>query len=169
MKKFYDNSVHGLGSELKIQECFKGHFMLLLWNLWELMITETPLLVVGGDPQECSHAVLTILSLITPLTTQADVRPYVTVQNDDVLEYYDEIKKGNLSNLILGVSSPLLSKNFEKFHAILRLDSAYYSDKRLKNPKYEELTSKILKQKYSKESNNALLQNNGLEKIQLQI
>ena len=22
MKKFYDNSVHGLGSELKIQECF---------------------------------------------------------------------------------------------------------------------------------------------------
>ena len=57
-----------------------------------------------------------------------------------MLEYYDEIKKGNLSNLILGVSSPLLAKNFEKFHAILRLDQAYYNEKKIKNPKNEELT-----------------------------
>lgn len=94
MKKFYDNSIHGLGSELKIQECFQGHFILLLWNLWEILITETPLLVVGDSPQECSHAILTILTLITPLTTQADFRPYVTVQNDDILEYFDAIKQG---------------------------------------------------------------------------
>jgi hypothetical protein len=86
-----------------------------------------------------------------------------------MLEYYDEIKKGNLSNLILGVSSPLLAKNFEKFHSILRLDTAYYSEKKLKNPKNEELTQKILKQKHSKESGKALLLNNGLEKVQLQI
>ena len=92
MKQFYDNTIHGIGNELKIEECFKGHYMLLLWNLWELLITETPLLVVGGDPSECSHAILTMLSLITPLTTQADFRPYVTVQNDDVLEYHDDIR-----------------------------------------------------------------------------
>ena len=79
MKLFYENAKHGIGNELKIQECFRGHFILLLWNLWEIVITEVPLLVVGTDPGECSHAVLTLLSLISPLTTQADFRPYVTV------------------------------------------------------------------------------------------
>jgi hypothetical protein len=79
MKQFYDKAIHGIGNELKIEECFQGHYILLLWNLWELLITETPLLVVGGDPADCSHAILTMLSLITPLTTQADFRPYVTV------------------------------------------------------------------------------------------
>lgn len=94
MKQLYDNAIHGIGNELKIQECFKGHNIFLLWNLWEILVTETPLLVVGGDPTECSHAILTMLSLITPLTTQADFRTYVTVQNDDVIEYADAIKQG---------------------------------------------------------------------------
>ena len=79
IQQFYDRQIHGIGDELKIQDVFPGHHFLQLWSLWELLITETPLLVVGGDPSECSHAILTILSLITPLTTQADFRPYVTV------------------------------------------------------------------------------------------
>ena len=108
--------------------------MLQLWNLWELLITETPLLVVGGDPSECSHAILTALSLITPLTTQADFRPYVTVQNDDVLEYHDAIKQGQVGNLILGISSPLLARNFQQFPAILHMDSSYFRDKKFKDP-----------------------------------
>ena len=65
--------------ELNIQKYFKGQSLLLLWNLWELAITETPLLVVGDDPTECSHAVLTMLSLISPLKTLADYRPYITL------------------------------------------------------------------------------------------
>ena len=69
MKLFYENAQHGIGNELKVQEVFQGHFILLLWNLWEILVTETPLLIVGSDPSECSHAVLTLLSLITPLTT----------------------------------------------------------------------------------------------------
>lgn len=102
-------------------------------------MTETPLLVVGGDPSECSHAVLTLLSLITPLTTQADFRPYVTVQNDDVLEYQDSMRQGQVGNLILGISSPLLARNFQQFPAILRLDSAFFRDKKVKDPKECEL------------------------------
>ena len=92
MKQFYNNTIHGIGNELKIETVFKGHHIFQLWSLWELLITETPLLVVGSDPSECSHAILTMLSLITHLTTQADFRPYVTVQNDDVLEYQENIK-----------------------------------------------------------------------------
>jgi hypothetical protein len=86
-----------------------------------------------------------------------------------VLEYHGAIKQGQLSNLILGVSSPLLAKNFEKFHAILRMDSAYYQDKKLNDPKTEKIDQKVLRNKCSRESSNALLLNNGLEKVQLQI
>ena len=165
MKLFYENAKHGIGNELKIQECFRGHFILLLWNLWEIVLTEVPLLVVGTDPGECSHAVLTLLSLISPLTTQADFRPYVTVQNDDILAYHEAIKKGQVSNLILGISSPLLARNFDRFPAILRMDSAYYREKKIKDPKQCELNPKILKTKSSKEISQSLLLNNGLEKV----
>lgn len=134
MKQFYDNTIHGIGNELKIEEVFEGHHILNLWSLWEILITETPLLVVGGDPSQCSHAILTMLSLITPLTTQADFRPYVTVQNDDVLEYHDAIKQGQVGNLLLGISSPLLARNFREFPAILRMDAPYYREKKWKDP-----------------------------------
>ena len=169
MKHFYDNSVHGIGNELPIETVFKGHHMLQLWSLWEILITETPLLVVGSDPSECSHAILTMLSLITPLTTQADFRPYVTVQNDDVLEYHENIKQGKVGNLLLGISSPLLTRNFQQFPAILHLDSAYYKEKKWKDPKACELTQKVLKARKSSESERALLLNNGLDKVQLQL
>jgi hypothetical protein len=57
-----------------------------LWQLWELIISETPLLIVGDDPTECSHAVMIILSLISPLKTNADYRPYLTIYDSDTKE-----------------------------------------------------------------------------------
>jgi hypothetical protein len=50
-------------------------------------MTETPLLIVGDDPSECSHAVLIILSLISPLKSQADYRPYITLYDEDIKEF----------------------------------------------------------------------------------
>ena len=89
----------------------------------------------------------------------------MTVQNDDVLDYHEGIKKGQISNVILGISSPLLAKNFDRFPAILRMDSAYYRDKKIKDPKVCGLTPKILKSKCSKEINQSLMLSNGLEKV----
>jgi len=83
-----------------------------MWNIWELVITETPILVVGGDPGECSHAILTMLSLVHPLTASADYRPYLTILNSDTDVYKEMVKNGTIPNAILGVSSPLLTKNF---------------------------------------------------------
>ena len=123
MKSIYEKSVRGIGNELKVQHCFPGHLIFSLWSLWELVITETPLLVVGSHPKECSHAIIALLSLISPLATTADIRPYSTVLNDDISEYQQALEKGILPNVILGVSNPLLAKNFKKFPAILRLDN----------------------------------------------
>jgi len=57
-------------------------------------VTEQPLLVVANDPKECSHAVLTCLSLIHPLVTTADVRPYLTVMDEDTEVYTKMVKAG---------------------------------------------------------------------------
>ena len=67
--------------------------------------------------------------------------------------------------MILGISSPLLTRNFQQFPAILRLDSAYYKEKKWKDPKVTELTQKVLKARKSSESDRALLLNNGIEKV----
>ena len=77
---------------MKIQDVFPGHTVLLMWNIWELVITETPFLVVGGDPREASHAILTMLSLIHPLTISADCRPYLTILNTDLEVYQDMVR-----------------------------------------------------------------------------
>jgi len=65
----------------------------------------------------------------------------------------------------MGITSPLLAKNFEKFPAILRMDAAYYRDKKIKYPRLSELTPRILKTKSSKDIEKSLLLNNGLEKV----
>ena len=100
-----------LSDELKIQESFPGYTSLLLWNIWELIITGTSLLIVGNNPKECSHAVLTALSLIHPLTSAADVRPYLTVLNSDTEYFCELVKKKQTPDCIIGIANPLLVKN----------------------------------------------------------
>ena len=117
--------------------------MLLMWNIWELVVTENPILVVGGDPRECSHAILTMLSLMHPLTASADYRPYLTILNSDTEVYHEMLKKGMIPNAILGISSPLLTKNFGSFPAILRFDSTFFTDKKIENPKLVRLNPEI--------------------------
>ena len=45
------------------------------------------------------------------------------------------------------------------------MDSSYYREKKLKDPKLSELTPKVLKTKSSKDIEKSLLLNNGLEKV----
>mmetsp|Transcript_2771 Transcript_2771/g.2604 ORF Transcript_2771/g.2604 Transcript_2771/m.2604 type:complete len:88 (+) Transcript_2771:1122-1385(+) len=82
--------------------------MLILWSLWELVISETPLLIVADDPTECSHAVLILLSLISPLKTQADYRPYLTIYDPDTKDFAQQCKQNKLGCSIIGVSNPYL-------------------------------------------------------------
>ena len=93
------------------------------------------MLVVGSDPRECSHAILTVLSLVHPLTSFADVRPYLTIQNGDTEVYTEMVKKGTVPNVIIGVSSPLLTKSFSILPVALRLDNNYFKEKKIENPK----------------------------------
>jgi Stabilization of polarity axis len=79
--------------------------------------------VVANDPKECSHAVLTFLSLIHPLVTTADVRPYLTVMDEDTEVYTKMVKVGKTPNVVLGIANPLLLKNLQNFTNVLHLDN----------------------------------------------
>lgn len=82
----------------------------MLWPLWELAMIETPMIIVGEDPSECSHAVLILMSLLAPLkpTQTVDFRPYITLYEGDTKDFSARCKNTGLGNAVLGVSNPYL-------------------------------------------------------------
>ena len=116
--------------ELIIQKYFKGQSLLILWDLWELIISETPLLIVGDDPTECSHAVLILLSLISPLKTLSDFRPYITIYDPDIKEFQYKSKQKAIGNIILGVSNPYLVTYLGQMPAVLHFDRGHFIEKK---------------------------------------
>ena len=44
--------------DISLSECWKNSGIALLWSLWELMITETSLLIIGDTPAEVSYPAL---------------------------------------------------------------------------------------------------------------
>lgn len=55
----------------------------MLWTLWELVLLNKPIMVVGDTPAMVSNSVLGIISLISPLEYVSDYKPYMTVYDDD--------------------------------------------------------------------------------------
>ena len=60
---------------INLYSCFKG-LITQLWLLWELVLTNQPILVASPTPAQCSDAVIALVSLISPLEYQGDFRPY---------------------------------------------------------------------------------------------
>eukprot|EP01083_Nonionella_stella_P228874 810764_1 len=95
-----------------------------LWCLWELALAGQPLLVVGTSAEQCSHAVLGIMSLISPITYHGDFRPYFTIYDDDFKHFCNLHDRDMLPPLILGVTNPFFLKVMPKFPHILVLSDA---------------------------------------------
>ena len=45
----------GIFQDIPLFQCWKGASPILLWSLWEIMITETPLLIIADTPSEVSY------------------------------------------------------------------------------------------------------------------
>ncbi|TNV84983.1 hypothetical protein FGO68_gene2012 [Halteria grandinella] len=154
LSKQYSFSSAALFGDLLIQKRgggLTGQSVYLLWPLWELAMTETPLMIVGEDPSECSHSVLTLMSLLAPLrpVQTVDYRPYITLYEGDTKEFSQRCKGGvGLGNTVLGVSNPYLVQYVGgqvNPPAILHLERAHFHEKKYQCPKDMELTSKCVK------------------------
>jgi len=97
--------------EISIPMYLKGVHLGLLWNIWELMITETPTLVITNSPEEASFMVGIMISLMHPLKFMGDYRPYVTLYDLDMKKYADIYNtQQSTSILIMGSCNSYFTK-----------------------------------------------------------
>ena len=108
-----------------------------LWKLWELSLLGEPLCILSQSPTLSSSAVLAVTSLIHPITSCADFRPYFSVQDVDfrtISKYgtsddFPFTRKGP----ILGVTNPYFVKVLKVWPHIMSLHPNDRSSKEPRN------------------------------------
>lgn len=111
----------GYFQETRLLESF-SKMVPQLWTLWELVLLNKPIMIVGDSPYNVSNGVLGIISLISPLEYVGDYKTYMTVYDED----FHAIQKSTTDspdrmNDIVGVTNPLFLKTLRKFPNILSL------------------------------------------------
>jgi hypothetical protein len=110
-----------------------------LWNLWELLITETPLIICSDTPSTSSDIVLLLSTLIFPLKYIGDIRPYFTIYDTDYKEYLDNAGLKASHSPILGIINPICLKNFKNW-PVLHFDDLFFKENNLANPVKENIS-----------------------------
>ena len=87
--------------------------------LWELVLTNEPIFVMGTSPKLSSDFVQALVSLVHPLQYAEDYRPYFTVHDTTFSEYS---KKTHVPpGVILGVTNPYFAKVLEHWPSQIRI------------------------------------------------
>ncbi len=94
--------------EIKLSEIFVNCSE-ILWAIWEKVMLNKSVLLLGSNPQQVSHAVLGVISLIYPFDYNANFNPYVTVYDPHLNKISTEER-----NWVLGGTNPLFSKFFNR-------------------------------------------------------
>ena len=95
-----------------------------LWTLWEIVLLGEPLLVISPSPEEASLTVLSVASLISPLSYSGDFRPYFTIYDSDFSVYTAENhSEFALPPVILGVTNPFFLKALAHWPNVLTTSS----------------------------------------------
>jgi len=115
----------GLFQDINLFSIFKFDKINLLYKLWELVMTNQPLLVISDAPSDCSETVFGLISLISPLDFNGDYKPYFTIYDPAYRVYQEQYERKVISNAILGVTNPLFLKTFKSFPNILHLEREY--------------------------------------------
>jgi len=118
----------GLFQDTNLYKIFKGDKLPLLWKLWELVITNQPIMIMSDLPNQCryiscklnnfvSEAVLGLVSIIYPLEFQGEFKPFFTIYDPDYKSIQELYSKKIVKCAILGVTNPLFLKvNSNYFH-----------------------------------------------------
>ncbi|KAI9219937.1 hypothetical protein BC828DRAFT_384793 [Blastocladiella britannica] len=80
-----------------------------LWTLWELVLTNQPIVVISSCPAVASRAVESLVAMIRPIPHDQGFRPYLTIQDPDG-RYFT--KHHPPPRTIVGVTNP-------HFHTVL--------------------------------------------------
>ncbi|CAF1032898.1 unnamed protein product, partial [Didymodactylos carnosus] len=114
--------------------CVLNHIQLL----WELVLLNEPIAVLGTFPTNCSQTVQAIVHIIWPLRYASDYRPFFTIHNSEFHEYTfnTSTKKTNSDqqpSVIIGVTNPFFAKLLHNWPHIIRVfDSINMSETKKK-------------------------------------
>eukprot|EP00340_Litonotus_pictus_P001758 CAMPEP_0170516118 /NCGR_PEP_ID=MMETSP0209-20121228/2439_1 /TAXON_ID=665100 ORGANISM="Litonotus pictus, Strain P1" /NCGR_SAMPLE_ID=MMETSP0209 /ASSEMBLY_ACC=CAM_ASM_000301 /LENGTH=522 /DNA_ID=CAMNT_0010800905 /DNA_START=424 /DNA_END=1992 /DNA_ORIENTATION=+ len=128
-------------------EVFSLFYVAKLWQIWELIILEYPIVVFSDDASRVSNIVFLLESLTHPLPLSSDIRPYFSIYDPDFKEYKEEESLKQHNSTILGVINPIFMKLAPDWPVILRFDEHFFNnDLRKKVPESpikEPLSSSI--------------------------
>lgn len=114
------------------------YYIIKISSLWEIIITETPLLIVGDSPSKISDIVMIAESLIYPLRCKCDIRPYFSLYDIDFRQYKDNSMLIKTNTPIFGIINPLLAKDFNSLET-LHFDDMFYTELKKTNPTKEKV------------------------------
>ncbi|PAA80729.1 hypothetical protein BOX15_Mlig010237g2 [Macrostomum lignano] len=98
--------------------------------LWELVLLNAPLIVMGPDPDTCSNLVQALVNCIFPLRYATDYRPYFTIHDCEFKEF--TAKSQSPPSVMLGVTNPFFAKALQHWPHIVKIGAAMPTDKELK-------------------------------------
>lgn len=133
----------GFYLDTNIVQALGSNRMHMLWDCWELALTNQPFMLVGDSPAICGQAIFAILSLISPLEYIGDFRPYFTIYDNDFKRISEQLDAASLNNIVIGVTNQLFLKTLANFPVIVRLDQEFEIQKSSKKLKF--LSSKRIK------------------------
>jgi hypothetical protein len=122
-----------------------------IWTLWEILVTGQDIVIVAPTAAQCSEIVLGLASLLVPVASVGDFRPYISADDSDVLVLAAtaQLKCGELDgagleenigrvmsrtrSMIVGVTDPSILSKLEDFAVALFVyppaeEAAYLAD-----------------------------------------
>jgi hypothetical protein len=101
-------------------------------NLWELVITETPIIIQADTPNICQEVTFLLSSLIFPLEYVGDIRPYFTIYDIDFKDYKEDQRLKNLNSSIVGVINPICTRMLKDW-VVIHFDDLYFQQLKIDN------------------------------------
>jgi hypothetical protein len=128
-------------------EVFSLFYVAKLWQIWELVVLEYPILVFADDASRVSNIVFLLESITSPLPLSSDIRPYFSIYDPDFKEYKEETELREHNSAILGVINPIFIKLIPDWPVVLRFDEYFFNnDLKIKlnaSPLYDPLSGKM--------------------------
>ncbi|CAF0926698.1 unnamed protein product [Adineta ricciae] len=96
--------------------------------LWELILLNEPIAILGTFPTYCSQTVQALVHIIWPLRYASDYRPFFTIHNSEFQEItFNSSKKSSKKpsfqqSIIIGVTNPFFAKLLHQWPHIIRVN-----------------------------------------------
>ncbi|CAF1408095.1 unnamed protein product [Adineta steineri] len=109
--------------------CVLTHIQLL----WELILLNEPIAILGSFPTECSQTIQALVHIIWPLRYASDYRPFFTIHNSEFHEITFNTSTKTLASppkIIIGVTNPFFAKLLHQWPHVIRVDDSQHKTKK---------------------------------------